>query len=66
MANKTPGVFLNMYLPLRLESPQMQEDVRDGLKKCKPDCDQFYFGLVIANHTVVGVFKADQSIEVDP
>ena len=54
-----------MYLPLRMDK-NTQEHVQFVVNKNKPHPDNFYFGLSVANRTVVAVFKSLTKIIVSP
>lgn len=36
------------------------------MKTSKPTPDSYYFGLLVANSTVVGIFKSKPSVEIKP
>ena len=56
-ANKSIASFVNMYQPLSL-TKQVQDSVEFVLQRNKPPPDNFYFGLLLAETTVVALFKA--------
>lgn len=45
---------------------QTKDHVEFAIKLCKPPSDQYYFGIVVANKTVVNVFKSKPSISAKP
>jgi len=53
-----PSTLLNMYPPLRTtNSKEIPEHVDFLLSKFKPS-ENFYFGVILAEQTVVATFKA--------
>ena len=42
------------------------EHVEFAVKTSKPSADSYYFGILVANQTIVGIFKAKPSIVVRP
>lgn len=64
--NKTPATFLDMYMPLRLDSPDTAYYMHNSMQRSKPDPKSYYFGIVIAEKTVVQVFKSSSNVNVRP
>ena len=64
-ANKSAATFLNMYQPLRM-SRAVTENVEYVIQRNKPQADNYFFGLLVADHTVVAVFKSSQRTIVSP
>ena len=66
------GVFKNlqtvlqMFQPLRMDKTT-SDHIEFALKLHKPTpTDSFYFGIIVANHTVVAIFKSKQTTVVRP
>ncbi len=60
-----PFTFLQAFLPLRLHS--ITRNVIDVIvNKYKPRGDRYYYGLIIAERTVVGVIKNDKKVSIVP
>lgn len=55
-ASKNVATFLNMYQPLRMSRP-VAEHVEYVVTKNKPQPDHYFFGMIVAENTVVSVFK---------
>jgi hypothetical protein len=64
--NKTPATFLDMYMPLRLDSLDTAYYMHNSMQRSKPDPTSYYFGIVIAEKTVVQVFKSSSNVNVRP
>ena len=63
--NKSIGSVLQMYQPLRMDKATA-DHIEFAVKTSKPSGNSFYFGLLVANQTIVGIFKSKQSIVVRP
>ena len=64
-ANKSMATFLNMFQPLTM-TKQVHESVEFVLQRNKPPPESFFFGVLLAETTVVGVFKSSQRTIVQP
>ena len=64
-ASKNPASFLNMYQPLRM-SKTTAENVEYVVQRNKPASDSYFFGMLVADTTVVSLFKATQKTFVSP
>lgn len=60
-----PATFLNQYLPLRLH-PKVRRAIGSLIARVKPlgVHNTFYFGLVLAERTVVHTIKNDPRISI--
>lgn len=65
-AHKTPATFLDMYMPLRLDSLDTAYYMHNSMQRSKPDPTSYYFGILIAEKTVVQVFKSSNNVKVRP
>ena len=63
--NKSATTFLNMYQPLKM-TKQVEDSVGWVLQRNKPPAETFFFGVLMASSTVVGVFRASQRTKVAP
>ena len=54
-----------MYLPLRMDK-LTHEHVEFVISKTKPPTGSFYFGILLAKHTVVSIFRTSSKITVQP
>ena len=64
--NKTPATFLDMYMPLRLDSLDTAYYMHNSMQRSKPDPTSYYFGILIAEKTIVQVFKSSNNVNVRP
>jgi len=64
--NKTPATFLDMYMPLRLDSLDTAYYINNSMQRSKPDPTSYYFGIIIAEKTVVQVFTSSNNVKVRP
>jgi hypothetical protein len=56
-AKNSMATFLNMFQPLRM-TKQVQDSVEFVIQKNKPLSETFFFGLLLAETTVVAIFKS--------
>ena len=56
-----PSTFLNYFMPLRMH-PKTREAIEHTVKKYKPNSENFYFGLVISEKTIVAIIKNNSKI----
>jgi hypothetical protein len=63
--NKSMATVLQMFQPLRMDKP-ISDHIEFALKITKPTPDSYYFGLLVANSTVVGIFKSKPTVIVRP
>ena len=59
VTNKTMSTFLNMFQPLKM-TKQVQDSIEFVLQRNKPAPENFFFGLLLAETTVVAMFKSSQ------
>ena len=64
-ANKSMATFLNMFQPLKM-TKQVSESVDFVIQRNKPAPENFFFGLLLAETTVVSIFKSSQRTIVQP
>ena len=64
-ANKSLATFLNMFQPLKM-TKQVADSVEFVVQRNKPAPESFYFGLLVAETTVVALFKSSQRTVVQP
>lgn len=55
---KDPATFLDQFLSLRLH-PLTRDAVESCIKRFRPLSDEFFYGVILAERTVVGVIKND-------
>jgi hypothetical protein len=60
-----PFTFLGNFLPLRMH-PKTREQIDLTVKRFKPAEGSFFYGIILANKTVVAIIKNDQNIAVVP
>ena len=65
VTNKTMSTFLNMFQPLKM-TKQVQDSIEFVLQRNKPAPENFFFGLLLAETTVVAMFKSSQRTIVQP
>lgn len=63
--DKDPATFLNSFLPLRMH-PKTKDAIEQTIKRFKPQSDTVYFGLILADQSVVAIIKNNPKIVVFP
>jgi len=53
-----PATFLNQFLSLRLH-PLTRDAIESSIRRFKPLSDEFLYGLILTDRTIVGLIKND-------
>ena len=65
--DKSCSTFLGTYLPLRMGSPDLHQlHIKSVIQKHRPAQGSFYFGLLLAEKSVVAILKGDKNVEIKP
>ncbi len=60
------STFLHSYLQLRTQTEEIhQQHIQPAVQKCKPEPGTYYFGLLIAERTVIATFKSNPDLLID-
>jgi hypothetical protein len=62
---RDPFTFTNFFIPLRMHV-ETKEKIANVVSRLKPDSKQIYFGLILAEKSVVGLLKNDTNITIIP
>ena len=62
---RDPFTFTNFFIPLRMHA-ETKDKISAVVSRLKPDSKEIYFGLILAEKSVVGVIKNDPVITIIP
>ena len=60
-----PCTFLNAFLPLRIHY-KTRELIEEIIKRLKPQSEAFYYGLILAESTVIAIIRNNPKILIIP
>jgi len=62
---RDPFTFTNFFIPLRMHV-ETKEKIASVVSRLKPDSKQVYYGLILAEKSVVGLIRNDHIITIIP
>jgi hypothetical protein len=63
--SRDPFTFTNYFIPLRMHV-ETKDKISAVVSRLKPDSKLVYYGLILAEKSVVGLIKNDPSITIIP
>jgi hypothetical protein len=63
--SRDPFTFTHFFIPLRMHV-ETKEKIANVVSRLKPDAKQIYYGLILAEKSVVGLIKNDSIINIIP